>query len=354
MKLRTRLKNVCATPHFRRYFVKFPTAVPLLHAYASRKARVAPLLSMLKKNRSSNARAGIALVEGSFALAVVKREAGNKPTIEYCATHSVAGDIAPELKAALDKLGAVRTPACGVVDGDDYQLVQVEAPEVLPSEMRAAIRWKLKDAINFNVDEAAVDVFEIPEPARKTQAKMLFAVAARESAVQRISGALKPVAKGFNAIDIPELCLRNISACLPQDMKGVAILAVQDGVAQLVITRQGVMHVTRRIDLRGGFNPHKQTKESSNIDAGSLALELQRSLDYYESHYDQTPIGDLVIAPANEASRTLAAALKEETSLRISVLDAREHFNVYKSGELVTDWPSLMALGAALRQEGGE
>ena len=312
------------------------------------------MLSILKKSRSSNARAGIALADGSFALAVVKREAGSKPTIEYCATHAVAGDFAPELRATLDKLGVVRAPACGVVDGDDYQLVQVEAPEVLPSEMRAAIRWKLKDAINFNVDEASVDVFEIPEPARKTQAKMLFAVAARESAVQRISGALKPIAKGFNAIDIPELCLRNISACLPQDAKGVAILALQDGVGQLVITRQGTVHVTRRIDTRGGFNPHKHAEGSNDIDAGALALELQRSLDYYESHYDQTPIGDLVIVPAHEQGRVLAAALKEETSLRISVLDVREHFNVYKSGELVTDWLSLMALGAALRQEGAE
>jgi len=307
------------------------------------------VLSLFKKSRGTNARAGIALDDGSFALAVVKREANSKPAIEYCATHSVTGDLAPELKSTLDKLGAVRTPACGVVDGDDYQLVQVEAPEVLPSEMRAAIRWRLKDAINFSVDEASVDVFEIPEPARRTQARMLFAVAARESAVQRIAGVIRPVAKGFDAIDIPELCLRNISACLPQDAKGVAMLALHDGFAQLVITRQGIVHVTRRIDTRGGFNPHKQKTDA--IDAGALALELQRSLDYYESHYDQTPIGDLVIGPTNDQARALATALKEETSLRIAVLDVREHFNVYKSGELVTDWSSLMALGAALRHD---
>ena len=309
------------------------------------------MLSLFKKSRGSNARSGIALADGSFALAVVKRGSDAKPAIEYCATHTVKGDLTPELKAALDKLGVVRAPACGVVDGDDYQLVQVETPEVLPSEMRAAIRWKLKDAINFNVDEASVDIFDIPEPARRTQAKMLFAVAARESAVQRISQSLKPVAKGFNAIDIPELCLRNISACLPQDQKGVAMLALHEGFAQLVITRQGVVHVTRRIDTTRGFNPHKGAAASQDIDAGALALELQRSLDYYESHYDQTPIGDLVVAPANDQGRTLAAALKEETSLRISVLDVREHFNVYKSGELATDWASLMALGAALRQD---
>jgi MSHA biogenesis protein MshI len=307
------------------------------------------LLSLFKKGRSSNARAGIALGEGSFALAVVKREPDSKPSIEYCSTHPIGSDRASDLKSNFDKAGAGRMPMCAVVDGDDYQLVQVEAPEVLPSEMRAAIRWRLKDAINFNVDEASVDVFDIPDPARRTQSKMLFAVAARESAIQRIAGSLKQHAKGFDAIDIPELCLRNVTACLPQDGKGVALLALNEGFAQLVITRQGTLHVARRIDTRGGFNPHVQKDALPDIDAGALALELQRSLDYYESHYDQTPIGDLVIAPAHDRARALAAALKEETSLRISMLDVREHFNVYKSGELITDWPSLMALGAALR-----
>jgi MSHA biogenesis protein MshI len=309
------------------------------------------LLSLFKKARSTNAHAGIALSDSAFALVVVKREADSKPAIEYCSNHSLGSDRSSELKANLDKAGASRIPMCAVVDGDDYQLVQVEAPEVLPSEMRAAIRWRLKDAINFNVDEASVDVFDIPEPARRTQSKMLFAVAARESAVQRIAAALKPHAKGFESIDIPELCLRNVSACLPQDAKGVAMLALHDGFAQLVITRQGIMHVTRRIDTRGGFNPHVQKDAQQGIDAGALALELQRSLDYYESHYDQSPIGDLVIAPADDRARALAAGLKEETSLRISVLDVREHFNVFKGGELITDWPSLMALGAALRME---
>jgi hypothetical protein len=46
--------------------------------------------------------------------------------------------------------------------------------------------------------------------------------------------------------------------------------------------------------------------------------------------------------------------LRNETSLRVAVLDVREFCNVYKSGELVTDWPSLMALGAALRTESAE
>ena len=305
------------------------------------------------KAERRGARAGIALADGAFALAVVRREGDAKPSIEHCSIHSVGAvgaDFQPALKSALDKLGATRAATCAVIDGDDYQIVQVEAPEVLPSEMRAAIRWRLRDAIGFSVDEAAVDVFETPEPVRRTHSKMLFAVAARDSAIQRVAGLLKPVAKGFHAIDIPELCLRNLSALLPQDQKGVAVVALGAGFAQLVVTRQGVMYLTRRIDTARRFEARPAGNEQP-IDAAALALELQRSLDYYESQFDQTPIGDLVIAPANDQARELAVTLKNEIGLRISVLDVRETFNVYKSGELVTDWPCLMALGAALRVE---
>lgn len=308
-----------------------------------------PLLNKLlsRKALRADARAGIALADGSFALAIVRRSAEGKPSIDHCAIHSSAGEAASVLKSTFDKLRIGRAPVCAVIGGDDYQIVQVEAPDVLPSEMRAAIRWRLRDVINFEVDEAVVDVFETPDPVRRTQGKMLFAVAAREAAIQRISNSVRAAAKGFDSIDIPELCLRNLSALLPQDHKGVAMLALHERFAQLVITRQGVMYLTRRIDT-GRFGGDSR---NGSIDAGALALEIQRSLDYYESHYDQTPIGDLVIAPANARAQELAAELKNETSLRVGVLNVGEIFSVPDGGEIVTDWPTLMALGAALRDD---
>ena len=317
------------------------------------------VLSLLQKilprsARRSAGHAGVVLGEDSFALVVVRRDDGGKPSIDHCRVHPAHGAVGGRLRAVLEKLGARSAATCAVVDADDYQVVQVEAPDVLPSEMRAAVRWRLRDAISFKVDDAAVDVFEIPESARRTQTRMLFAVAARSAAVERLTSTLQPAAKGFYAIDIPELCLRNVSALLPQDDKGVAMLALNENYAQLVMTRQGMMYLTRRIDTERRFEPHAQTRGEGELDAGAMALELQRSLDYYESHYDQTPIGDLVIAPGGERAERLAAALRNEISLRVSVLDVREICKVYKSGELVTDWPSLMALGAALRTESAE
>jgi MSHA biogenesis protein MshI len=187
-----------------------------------------------------------------------------------------------------------------------------------------------------------MDVFETPEAARRSQTRMLFAVAARPDAIERLTRTLQSAAKNFHAIDIPELCLRNVCSLLPQNDKGVAMLALNDNYAQLITTRQGTMYLTRRIDTG---------RADDEFDAGAMALELQRSLDYYESHYDQTPIGDLVIAPGGERAQRVAAAIRNETSLRVSVLDVRELCNVRAGGELVTDWPTLMALGAALRIE---
>jgi MSHA biogenesis protein MshI len=317
------------------------------------------VLSLLKKVLPRRARrdachAGVVLGQDTFALVLVRRDGGDKPSIEHCGVHSANGAVDVAIRALLDNLGAARAATCGVIDADDYQLVQVEAPDVQPSEIRAAIRWRMRDAINFKVDDAVIDVFEIPDSARRAQTRMLFAVAARPTAVQWLTGSLQPATRGFYAIDIPELCLRNVCTLLPQDDKGVAMLALNQSHAQLVMTRQGLMYLTRRIDMARALQPHAPEQSEGELDAGALALELQRSLDYYESHYDQTPIGDLVIAPGGERAHRAATAIRHETSLRVSVLDVSQLCNVRRGGELVNDWPTLMALGAALRLESAD
>lgn len=304
------------------------------------------------ERRSRGARVGIAFGADRFALALVHRRAGEKPAIDHCAVHPAAVGAGAALKRMLETCNAGRAAVCAVLDREDYQVAQVEAPDVLPAELRAAIRWRLRDAISFRVEDATVDVFEIPQPVRGGQGRMLFAVAARTGAIERIVTAIQPVAKGFDAIDIPELCLRNVSTLLPHDAKGVAVLALHERYAHLITTRQGVMYLTRRIDITPRFQPH--AAERAELDAASLALELQRSLDYYETHYDQTPITDLVIAPGDDRSQRLAAALEDETSLQISVLDVRELFELRTSDELICDSLSLMALGAALRCDSAE
>ncbi len=52
--------------------------------------------------------------------------------------------------------------ANGVLAMSEYQLLMVDAPDVPAEELRSAVKWKIRDLINFHiddVDEFAIDAF---------------------------------------------------------------------------------------------------------------------------------------------------------------------------------------------------
>jgi MSHA biogenesis protein MshI len=309
---------------------------------------------MLNRPHGNHWRIGVLPGESQTAVAVVRARKDGRPFLKHCSVHPVADSGAEGPLVSLTRERSMaRVPVSAVMHTEDYQLVQVEAPEVLPSEMRAAVRWRLKDAIDFDIDAAVFDVFDIPEPPRRTQSRMMYAVAARSEAIQRVSSTIAPYARGFDVIDIPELCQRNLSALLPYDKKGVALLTLADKFAQLTLTREGVLYLTRRIEIARNYDmPRRGDGASdSDTDASSLALEIQRSLDYYESHYDHTPISHLVIAPGDERAGSLAAGLRNEMSLKIELFNIADLFELDAGLTIDSDWQSLMALGAALRND---
>jgi MSHA biogenesis protein MshI len=308
---------------------------------------------MLNRPHGNTWRIGVLSGEGQTAIAVVRARKDGRPFLKHCAVHAVSesGAEGPLVSLTRERSMA-RVPVSAVVRTEDYQLVQVEAPEVLPSEMRAAVRWRLRDVIDFSIDDAVFDVFEIPDPPRRTSNRMMYAVAARTQAVQRMSGLIAPYARGFDVIDIPELCQRNLSALLPHDKKGVALLTLADKFAQLALTREGLLYLTRRIELTRSYDmPQRIGDSTTDMDASSLALEVQRSLDYYESHYDHTPISHLVIAPGDARAAALAEALRKEMSLQIELFNVADLFELDEGLSIDTDWQCLMALGAALRSD---
>ena len=308
-------------------------------------------MSLLRRAQANGWRVGVMPADRETALAIVRTVRAARPLLRHCAIHPSLEIRAEHVLAPLAHNRELSHAAVSaVLSTDEYQLVQVEAPDVQPEEMRSAVRWKLKDIISFPPSEAVVDVFEIPEQARYVESRMVYAVAARTDAVQRVVSLVKPRVRGFDVIDIPEMCLRNIAALLPQDEHGVALIALGDRFAQLTLTCRGVLYLARRIDLsRGAETPAGEA--AADFDVASLALELQRSLDYYESHYDQPGIADVVVTSGDERAERLLGNLIAATGHSVTLLEVEELFDVADSIEPDTRWPGLLALGAALRSE---
>lgn len=285
------------------------------------------------------------------ALAIVRTRKSAQPLLRHCAVHPSLEIRAEHVLAPLAHNRELSQAAVSAVLGTDaYQLVQVEAPEVQPDELRGAVRWKLKDIINFPPSEAIVDVFDIPEQARYVESRMIYAVAARAEAVRRIVSLVKPRVRGFDCVDIPEMCLRNVAALLPQDEQGVALIALSDTFAQLTLTCRGILYLARRIDL-GRRAPGSSGEATAEVDVPSLALELQRSLDYYESHFDRPAITEVVLASGDDRAERLLGDLATATGHSVTLLEVQDLFAIADSVEPDTRWPGLLALGAALRSE---
>ena len=314
------------------------------------------LFSFIRRGRVAGVRAGVAVSDREVAVAVVRRTTGRRPVIVNCVSQAAPegyADIAVE--RALQDLELGRTPVSAVIGAGDYQIVQVEAPEVPAAELRQATRWRLRDQFDFPIDSATIDLFDVPATARRGRARMLFAVAAHGGAVESIGSTMVRATPGFDIIDIPELCQRNLSALLPQDHKGMALLVLREQFAQLVLTRNGLLYLTRRFELGKRTTVSLEGAEGdtadAQVDAASLALELQRSLDYYESHFDQSAISDLVIAPGGARAIALATALSTETGLRVSALNLADCLDMASGVTLPEGWLPCMAIGAALRAD---
>ena len=71
--------------------------------------------------------------ESQAAIALVRTRKEGKPILKQCSVHSVTDGGAGNTLVSLTRDRALaRAPVSGVVRTEDYQLLQVEAPEVLP------------------------------------------------------------------------------------------------------------------------------------------------------------------------------------------------------------------------------
>ena len=304
------------------------------------------LLGLLKKPSALRGRIGLSLGESQVALALVRRE-GGEAVLERCELMPLrpAEAVAGLLKdAALPRL-----PVSAVLAPTEYQLILVEAPDVPPAELKAAMRWRLKDSIDFRIEDAVIDVFEIPEPIRRGQGRMMYAVATRRGVVERQAALIAGLAP-LEVIDIPELCLRNLAALVPAAASGVALLHLSATSAAIVLTRGPTFYFARQMELRPGAGSGAPDAPDAP-DAAAIMLELQRSLDYYERHFDQPPITRVVLAPADARSAALAHELKSESGLEVELLDLNERLRCREPLSPQLQSAALLAVGAALREE---
>lgn len=294
----------------------------------------------------NQAATGVHLARDLVAVATVEHERGRRPRLIQadCREPVDSDDLSRVLRECIP---SGRIPITLVMASEHYELLLVEAPRVEPSELRAAVRWKVKNLIDFHIDDAVIDVFEIPGQRNRPQGQsMMYAIAARARRIREQVDLFADADLNLQVIDVADMALRNLAAQLDDDVRGVAMLYLGDDNGLVTLTHQGSLYLSRRLETGS-----RQLAERGTEAGDQIMLEIQRSLDYYDSHFSQPPIGSVRVLPGFDGHEELVSQLSDgldveaggydpEAVLRCDTPLPAEHLSSL-----------LLAIGGALRRE---
>ena len=267
-------------------------------------------------------------------------------TIDRCGTQAVENDR--QLERVAKELGFGRHQCLAVLPAADYQMLLVEAPNVPALELKTAVRWRIKDLLDYHVQDATIDVLDIPaESGGSARAHSMYAIAARNDVIQACVDRFSAARIPLSVIDIAETAQRNIATLIEPPERGVALLYVDRAQSLLTVSFRGELYLARRIDLGldqldapGGEGPNR------------LLLELQRSLDHLDRQFPFAAPAKVVLAPMPDETG-LREHLAANLDLPVEELRLADILQLAPDVALQGDlaWRLFHVIGAALRYE---
>jgi MSHA biogenesis protein MshI len=308
------------------------------------------MFSFSKNKRIVPGLTGLEVREDGVSIVRVVREPGRLPQVTACyfIEWNGTGDRAEVLGRVASEYHLKRARCTTVLDSEEYTLLLTEAPDVPGDELRSAVRWRIKDMIDFHVDDATIDVFDVTTPNAPGKTRSMYVVAARNAAIQRRVDLCDKAGVGLDIIDIPEMAQRNLAAILPEDVRGVVMLTLTATRGLITITRQGEIFLSRRMEI--GFETLRSAGDVAPY-FDQIVLEVQRSLDYFDSHFRQAQVDQIVLSPSAGNISGLVEYLNQNLNIKASVLNFSDVLQFDPAhADMLAD-RGLVALGAALRQE---
>lgn len=283
-------------------------------------------------------------------LACISRAAG-RARIDQLESFAVGGDR----RAALARLrNDIGKSACTTLLGQgEYQLIQTDGIEAEGEERRNAMRWKIKDMVDFPVDNATLDVIDIRfEGAAASRGRQCFVAVSNNAVLAPRILDFQDARIDLDVIDIPELAQRNVAALFEQENRGLALLNFGCDGGLLSFSFRGELYVVRRIEI--SLEQLEQADEMRRTELfDRIALEVQRSVDNFERMYNFITLSRL-ISPDLPTVPGMLDYLRGYLSLPVAAMDLAEVMDFPDLPELHNprrQAECLLTIGAALRTE---
>lgn len=285
--------------------------------------------------------------------AQVKHSKNKPPCVMVCVFHPVENATPAVLEKLCRSMRAGNFQFVTLLEPGEYQMLLVEAPNVPVDELRTAVRWRIKDMLNCHVDDATIDVLQIP-PNKKSSAERpqsLYAIAAPNETIKKRIALFEKAKINLQAIDIPEMAQRNVAALFEEDERGLALLSFNDKGGMLTLTCDGELYLARHLEITAGqLLDSNESLRRQHLER--VELELHRSLDYFGRQFSHIPVNRLLVSAPEQLG--LVPQLASSLELPVEQLDLASVLDIGAVPELADSGYAahlLPVLGAALRLE---
>lgn len=281
---------------------------------------------------------GIEFGNNELHISIFQKKSGN---LVWVKQHSLPiVNWAAQLKRYVELHNINRTSCHIVLATNYYQILQVDKPEVEPGELPQALIWLVREQVP-GTEEIIFDFFDYP--GTTTGKERVNVVAVNKKDVLDICKGIRKAELKLTSIGIEELATCDL---LPRsDDAVITLFQGQNGQVCLNIVKQGQLYFSRR--LRGFENLASFSTDELKMGIGdTLSVEIQRSMDYFESQFRQAPVKKILLA-VNAANQPAFAELIEQlTFMPVEIFSPS--IAAQSDGLQAT---SLASLGGALRMQ---
>ncbi len=302
------------------------------------------ILSLFRRKKSS-VRVGLSFSDESVSVLVVEGVNGKVDSKNFVIKEAIHHELTAEFSIDDCKVQIAQfikeknlsdAPCYCVLSEKDYQLLLVDPPDVPESELQEAMRWKIRDLISFDVENAAIDIFHQPDK------KMLYTVVAKKEHILLLINFVSDLGLSLQSIDIAELSYRNFLDTHSVIDRGIALIVLRRDEGKLLIVKQGNLYFSRRFSINYGAGFLDKLPEDDII------LELQRSLDYYERQMGQAAPAEIVFSGAVTEEK-ITPIIRESFQQKITCINVD---SIERECQLVLeDEKTVVISGAVLRQD---
>lgn len=295
---------------------------------------------------------GLSHTELHVSVVGLTQQSGQKPKVLFAQIEQMDVRSEPRLKQLVNKLKLKSMPCNVMLDVQDYQITQIEKPNIPQEEIKTSLRWKVKDIIDYPINDAVVDGLNVPaDPNNPNRLAHMLVICAKNSVVKSLTQPMLEAGVNVKAVDVRVLAQRNIAKLLEFEDRALAMLSVTPSGCLLTLTAKGELFHSRLIEMDKNLLTDASAIDWANVER--LSLELQRSLDGFDRQYPYVVVNRVVVAPFAHRD-ALVSALSNAVYVPVNTFNLEDIVDFSDAEDISSLEKQAMlmpALGAALREE---